>query len=899
MLALVRRGRLATIAGPGGVGKTRLAAQVADRLGSRYAHIWWVDLTAATSTAEVIAAVADVVDAAVTPADPLASAVSGLDADELLVLDGCEQVLDGVREVVDALRSAGPAADRLPAVVATSRVRLGVEDERLVRLAGMSPDDAVTLFVERADPGLGHQVPDQPARLVCDRLDRLPLAVELAAAWTSTLSVAEIAEMVGGDPLGLLVGGSQRSSYRQQSLAASVRWSHDLLPPEEQVVLRRLAAFRPGFTAAQAIAVCADEAISPARVLEALRALVDASLLTADTEGDLARYALLHTIGAFADERLVESGEAETVRGRHVGVMADVLGSFRPRLESDKDAWRRAVEPEYGNLVAALTWGLESADPGPARSMVAGLGWWWHLESHRREGLRLVTAAVAAGADERTELQAQVLLSAALVADTADPLRGYDWAAEAVTLSEACEDPATARLGRTLMAIQAMWIDPDDAVRQATALREEAEQAGDAFVARSTTVLMGLLAYRRADYRQAAALLPMACAALVETGDRGVASTGLAHLAMARARTGELALAEADARQSVAVAAPLHDLHRIGVAATALAEVLTLQGRLEEARAAMLPVQRVLDRLDESAVVPGWELAAARLALQSGAAEECLRWCAREAAWRASVDLGDAPSPETQVAQVAALRLLGRLDEARQVIDIVMADTDDGRAPHANAAVWAELGGLLAPSDPDAAFDALHESLALSEQIGDVVGCITTLEALARILPGRGAADLAVVLVSAAAGLRESTGLGIGVVTDPVTDHVADHDAVARGRMLGLAAVELARRMRGPRNRPASGWASLTPTEHVVVDLAVQGLSNPEIASRLFVGRGTVKTHLSHVYAKLGVANRTELAAEHATRPDTGPQIGPKHGLLTPDRPQSHSAIGLRDSSAT
>lgn len=847
------QGVLVTLLGPGGVGKTRLAAKVAVDMADDVESCW-VDLSHANSFDDVIDAVGVAANAPTSPRDPVASVVAALTGQRILVvLDECEHVAAHVGRLVDLLRAPDG-----PVVMATSRVRLGIEGERPIRLLGLRPADAIALFTDRARLLTDESLDASTVRRMCDRIDRLPLALELAAGWTTTLSIEEIASRVS-KPLDLLAH-IPGPSFHVEGLDSSIRRSLDLLEEEYQVVFRRLSVLREGFTADQAQAVCYGS--GPGRILPALRRLIDASLLSSDTTGTVSRYRMLHTIHAVAAQRLSDAGEDQRVRRQHVVAMLDVLEKVAPLVSQDKDRWRSIVASEYPNLAWAIEHGLDGPDSDGARMIAAHLGWWWHLESHRRDGLRLVTSAIARRADERTPLQARLLLSAALAADTADPLHAQDWAVQAGVIARQAGDEGSHRLARTLDAVYTMWRDPDEAMRQAIDLQAEAADRGDRLVQNASTVLMGVVSYVRDDYRRSTVLLPAPCAALAATGDRGIASTGLAYLALARARVGHLDVAEEEARRACVVAEPLHDLHRRGVAAAALAEVLALKGQIDEARAVMSPVQEVLDRLGEPVLVPGWERTAARVSLWSGQIDECLRWCEREAVWWGRLaGLGDGASPETQVVQAQALRLAGRSADARVLVDAVLEDTSHGRSTRARAAAWTELGHMLATKDDEAAFEAFHEALAIADKIGAVLGCVTALEGIARIHSRRaGSEQLAVVLASAAEAVRETIGFRVDVGPRPETDMAPE--LVARGHGLGLSAVELARRMRGTRGgRPHSGWGSLTPTERAVVDLAVQGLTNPQIGAQLFISRGTAKTHLAHVYAKLGVGNRTALAA--------------------------------------
>ncbi|MDN5856588.1 MAG: LuxR C-terminal-related transcriptional regulator, partial [Actinomycetia bacterium] len=355
-------------------------------------------------------------------------------------------------------------------------------------------------------------------------------------------------------------------------------------------------------------------------------------------------------------------------------------------------------------------------------------------------------------------------------------------------------------------------------------------------------------------HRAAAAVLRPAARALLAHRDRGVASSALAWLALATAHGGDVAGALAPAREAVEVAEPLREVHRMAIARVTLAEVLVLAGQTDEAGS-------VLTRLDElvavsDAAAPGRERAHARVALAGGDARAAATWLLR-----GDPDETDEIGhllPQDRPLLVRALRLLGAIDAASTIARALAADAT--LPPSLRAAAHDELAAIAFPADPGAALDELHRALELRADPDRPLplGCIDSLEALAEHAATREATDLADVLLGAAARARDETGYRLGA---PV-------HTVERRAETGLAeAVELARRSRGPRRRPDTGWASLTPTENAVVELAAQGLSNPDIAARLYISRGTVKTHLAHVYAKLSVANRTELARLATARP--------------------------------
>src|SRR6266536_595371 len=294
--------RLVTLIGPGGSGKTRLAAQVAAQLVERWPDgVWWVDLATVTDSAQIPEAVAAAVGVMVEAGDRLL--IGQLRARRMLLcLDNCEQIIDGVAEFVLAVQSSCPEVS----IFATSREPLALPAEAVWRVPALAPDEAIALFTERA----GTELPEseKAIRSICVRLDGMPLALELAAAWVRTLTPEQIDAGLD-DRFGMLTRHTRGVAARQQTLAASIDWSHDLLDEDERRVFRRLAVFAGGFTLDAARAVCDTNG-----VLEVFARLVDKSLVVAED----GRYRLLETIREYAVRRLEEAGEVELARDLHL-----------------------------------------------------------------------------------------------------------------------------------------------------------------------------------------------------------------------------------------------------------------------------------------------------------------------------------------------------------------------------------------------------------------------------------------------------------------------------------------------------------------------------------------------------------------------------------------------------
>jgi predicted ATPase len=449
---LLRGQRLVTIAGPGGSGKSRLAAQVAADLIEQWPDgVWWVELGSVASSSPVASAVADGVAALIEPRQgPLRSlSVQLRERRVLICLDSCEHVLDGVAELADGLLRACPEVSLL----VTSREPLDVAGESVWRVPPLGDEDALALFVERASivrPWFTLDSSSEAAvRTMCARLDGIPLALELAAAWQRTLTPRQI-EAGLDNRFALLVRGPRGAAPRQQTLAASIDWSHALLDETDRVVFRRLAVLPGGFDLAAAESVASAPPVGRDDILDAIARLVDKSLVVAEERAGQTRYRLLETMREYALERLTETGEVDAARDRHLDHFLRLAEILEPALQRDLDAWRAQIELEHDNLRAALEWGLTAADAERGRRLAALLPWLWHLHGHGNEGIAFLRRAIERAPDDRSTLQARLLTGIALVADTASPLDlEYDAAQRALAIATEQGEQRLRALSRT------------------------------------------------------------------------------------------------------------------------------------------------------------------------------------------------------------------------------------------------------------------------------------------------------------------------------------------------------------------------------------------------------------------------------------------------------------------
>jgi predicted ATPase/class 3 adenylate cyclase len=366
-------GRLVTLTGSGGCGKTRFALEVAARQTRSFPQgVFFVDLAVVSDPALVSSAVAKAVDLLLNPADmdSLGRYLAARRA--LIVLDNCEHLLDSCADLVDGLLGCCSEIH----VLATSREPLGVDGEQVFRVPSLSIEgEAARLFLDRARAAGARlesdAVTDRTVLDICRRLDRIPLAIELAAARTTHLAPAQILERLS-DRFRLLTGG-RRKVPRQQTLAAAIDWSHDLLNEDEQSLLRRLAVFRGTFSLEAAEQICHP------RALDLLRSLIDKSLVDVSADGTTPRYRLSETVRLYVAERLLVSGEAETFRSAHRDWLLHWLSSI-PVDDLMAGGGTYVIVPEADNLLAALEWSTEQG----RLDLVGEMAWrmiryWWHF----------------------------------------------------------------------------------------------------------------------------------------------------------------------------------------------------------------------------------------------------------------------------------------------------------------------------------------------------------------------------------------------------------------------------------------------------------------------------------------------------------------------------------------
>ena len=850
--------RLVTLTGSGGCGKTRLSIIAAAQ--RREAVVRFVELAPLATGGEAassIAAAFGAKDPSGAPSAGIAVAAALGEAEALLVLDNCEHLVEEVAPLVDDLVAACPTLR----ILATSREPLGVPGEVTVRVPSLSSEESVALFTARSralrpDFEVSPEI-DADVRAICERLDGIPLAIELAAARGSLLTPRQIAAGLD-DALRLLTKGPRTAMPRHQTLRASVEWSHGLLDPDARIALRRLSVFAGGFGLEAAQAVVGFPPLTAAEVLDHLTTLVDRSLVVVDHGADEARYRLLETIRQYAEERRRESPASEQaeVEARHRRHHRDLLQRAEDAAEGrDQASWQHRVDLELDNLRAALRSAQAAGDAGELTDLVCAMGTTWALRGRYEEQRRWLEAALESDPDgaRRADLLYQLGNAVFFV----DNRRATELLGAAVDRYEADGD----RSG-------AFWAIVE--LAGATCIREGSDGAASVYeraqsLARELDDLVAqrYVAFHRADSlvwsgrfrsgREAAELLLALPPSPVEHHVRWVTTslgTALAHQGHHHRAIALL--------QELLGRTPERDALTRALAPAALGRALAFSGETSRGRTILT---RAIDDADDLGVrwTPLCALGTVAL-LEGDLASAC---SLLEEAFASAAAVG--PLFEISASPALADALIARGDSARAA-ELLDATIAEGRRLRADGFVAAALGRRaeldLLERDLDAARRHAADAARLHLAEGAVGGAIDAFEAAATALAGDPATRATATQVWEAAGAHR---LAVGYLVrmphrapwpagEPPT--VPDRPPLPLDALAALLDAPSA----------SSGPASLTAAEQRVVDLAVQGLTNTQIGAQLFISRHTVDSHLRHVFAKLGVNNRVQLAAAMAHR---------------------------------
>jgi non-specific serine/threonine protein kinase len=593
--------RLVTITGAGGIGKTRLAMQAAAEVVDAYGDgVWLAEFASIRDpslVATTIAQTLGVPERAGTPATELLCAHLK-SRQVLLILDNCEHLLDSCAHLVNTLLPGAKGTT----ILATSREPLRVAGEQTYALPPLSlpesgakaeairESEAVQLFVERVQRQLPEfELAGRSAAVagICTHLDGIPLALELAAARTRSLSVEQINERLG-DRFRLLTSGSRTALPRQQTLRATLDWSYDLLTEDERVVLRRLSVFPGSFNVDAASAVASDAGIDGFAVIDLLSRLVERSLVVADTSSGDTRYRMLETTRAYGLEKLAEGREIHEVNQQHARYFRD---RFAPALDDwllkPGAEWRERYWSELDDVRAALDWALgPGGDSSIGIALAGGSGVLWSTLGFFGEAIRWFNTAIArVDAHTPESDQARLWLWLGRLVEE-EPAKARPALERAVELYRQIDDPlglglSLARLGRAL-AFTGKFEQAEAALTEARPLLERSgppkalsfylfnfaylkSQSGDAIAART-------------HYEQELALDR-------RVGDEFAVLATLGNLANVTWALGDLEATAASFREQVTLIrqSSAKTIRLLGWSLTSLAGVLTEMGKLDEA----------------------------------------------------------------------------------------------------------------------------------------------------------------------------------------------------------------------------------------------------------------------------------------------------------------------------
>jgi predicted ATPase/DNA-binding SARP family transcriptional activator len=738
--------RLVTLTGPGGAGKTRLAGEAAARMLDRMPDgVWMVELGSVVEPTDLpqvvltplgareVGLLAPRGVAAVPPLERLTEAVG--DKRLLLVMDNCEHLVGAVAALVDHL--LGRCAKLR--VLTTSREPLGITGEVLHPVGPLAmPDEdvppaeavrypAVRLFADRAAaarPGFGvDQATVRPVLRICRALDGMPLAIELAAARVRALSPQQIAARLD-DRFRLLADGGRPVLPRHRTLRAVIDWSWDLLGDTERVLLRRLSVFAGGATLEAAERVCAapgPDGLAADEVLYLLAALVDKSLVVAgQTEGTgEPRYWMLETVRAYGAERRRDAGEDEALRRAHAGYFLELAERAEPELRrADQLTWLARLSAERDNLHAALRTAVDGRDAALTLRLVAALGWYWFLRSARAEAAEWLGLALALPGEAAPALRAQTLAFRAMLAisgglDISRALEDIETAAALVQGLPPAERGALHPLLAGLPALQAIFRNDDagglDRVR-------ELHGHPDPWVRALAHSIAGALLVNFGEVAEAEAELDRALAGFRELGERW----GLGQVLLARAD-----LSAGRGQREVAVEA-LEEAREI------------FEGIGDREDVGQLVIRMAVERARAGETEQAKELLAVgdRIAHEVGAEDQKL-------------------FVRHVLAEIA--RWQGRLDDARELLDDVIADFERSGNPigQRHAILLVSKGELeVAAGDLDGARRCYRRALSKALEAQDRPVVARAVELLADIAVAGGDAERAAALLGTAEVLR-------------------------------------------------------------------------------------------------------------------------------------------------
>lgn len=881
---LLDKSRLVTLVGAPGVGKTRLALHTAAQVLDRYADgARFVDLSVVCEPTLLVQAVASVLSVPQrTDQDPLRTLTVHLsDKSLLLVLDNCEHLLDACADFVCRI---APTCGNVT-ILATSRQELSIVGEIPWRVPvltlpnsdafpDVSTSEAAGLFLSRVPEGMDLSSSTVgPVSRICRRLDGIPLALELAAGRVGEFTIEEV-EAKLDHRFELLKTAQRGISERHRTLRAALEWSHDLLPEPERVLLRRLSVFAGPFTPDAAAQVVGVRRIGGEGADTHVARLARKSLLIRQIDDGQTRYRYHESIHNFVREKLQAAGEMEAVRFAHFQWCVRLATQTDdPSAEVDQVQSMANLATCYAELPAALAWSMDH-NPDLGIELAGNLTRFWVSRGFLGEAGRWLALALASG-EGAPVTRAKALWGAGLVAcltgNFADVRSAVE---EGLELARQSDDAGTQARLLNLQGVTRIFTDPSSAIEvlsEAIALAREdddpvtlvsslamkgfAQAVGgrldaafdaleeclnrSSFLSESQPLIMGLVGLGHVCVHQAN---PKRALHLLDDGMTRARQVGNPiWLALALVFRSELSAYLGDFKGARERAKAAVDVARNTMSPPVVGLCLALAGTIE------------LDVGEPAASIP---LLAEALGCCKTGERGGVRPRALVGLGRARLELGDPEAAESLLEDAMAVATKG-----------------GNRSAAAAALYW--LAHLASErGDHQAALGMYREALTLERQAGHHLAIPGLIEAVAAEVAHMGETSKASCLLGAADSLRGDRGLirsSKDIASCGVVHLLADQTLGPQKRKAAVMAgtllppdrvVSYACGGRGLHKRPGFGWLSLTPTELRVVDLVAEHLTNVEIGQRLLMAPGTVKTHLSHVYRKLDLRSRRELAHE-------------------------------------